>query len=140
MSRPGIGITIVLDDFPRLACLQTMKTLRDEYFRLFSDWEPAELRAYRIPVFRFLIPDWRQVDITCDDLVQQIRDRDVINVIMPEDFTLSNIEILQTFICPITHVLMEDPVICCDGSTYERSAITRWLSMSDRSPVTNLVL
>eukprot|EP01035_Chromulina_nebulosa_P023440 gene23440-30383_t len=140
MSRPGIGITIVLDDFPRLKSLQTMKTLRDEYFKLFSDWEPVELRVDRIPVFELLLPNGNQLDITSDVAVQQLRDRDVINVIMPEDVILSNKEILDCFICPITCALMEDPVICSDGSTYEKSAITQWMSESNRSPTTNLEL
>ena len=32
---------------------------------------------------------------------------------------------------------MEDPVICADGHTYERSAINEWLRSSSRSPKTN---
>eukprot|EP01035_Chromulina_nebulosa_P020896 gene20896-27086_t len=133
-------MTIALEDFPRIAALQTMKTLRDEYFRLFSDWEPVVLRCNRMPVFRLFLPDVGQVDIISDSMVQQLTDRDMISVIMPEDVILSNKEILDTFICPITTTLMEDPVICTDGSTYERSAITRWLRGSKRSPTTNLVL
>ena len=32
---------------------------------------------------------------------------------------------------------MEDPVICCDGHTYERTAIATWLGNNSRSPKTN---
>lgn len=32
---------------------------------------------------------------------------------------------------------MEDPVICCDGHTYERHAIEMWLRSNLRSPKTN---
>lgn len=39
--------------------------------------------------------------------------------------------------CPITQSLLVDPVICADGHTYERAAITRWLTTSPTSPVTN---
>eukprot|EP01035_Chromulina_nebulosa_P019497 gene19497-25387_t len=140
MSRPGIGMTILLENFPRLSALRTIQTLRDEYFRLFSNWESVELRANRVPVFRLLLPDGSQVEIASDDMVQQLSDRDMINVIMPEDVILSNKEILDSFICPITCAVMEDPVICSDGSTYERSAIAQWLRGSNRSPTTNLVL
>jgi len=41
------------------------------------------------------------------------------------------------FRCPITCELMEDPVICGDGHTYERSAIVRWLGSHGSSPKTN---
>ena len=32
-------------------------------------------------------------------------------------------EIPREFICPITFEIMEDPIICCDGYTYEKSVI-----------------
>lgn len=44
------------------------------------------------------------------------------------------------FICPITTEIMEDPVVCADGFTYENSAITDWLATHDTSPMTNAVL
>jgi hypothetical protein len=46
----------------------------------------------------------------------------------------------EDFYCPILGEIMDDPVITCDGFTYERTAIVEWLSRSDRSPCTNLVL
>merc|ERR1712154_122359 len=44
---------------------------------------------------------------------------------------------VDTFLCPITREPMEDPVICCDGHTYEREAIELWLRNNSRSPKTN---
>lgn len=42
----------------------------------------------------------------------------------------------DNFVCPITQSIMQDPVIGDDGITYERSAITQWLSLNNTSPVT----
>ena len=44
-------------------------------------------------------------------------------------------------LCPITHDLMEDPVMASDGHTYERVAIAQWLGASgNKSPLTNEVI
>uniref|UniRef100_A0A7S2UD61 U-box domain-containing protein n=1 Tax=Attheya septentrionalis TaxID=420275 RepID=A0A7S2UD61_9STRA len=43
----------------------------------------------------------------------------------------------EALLCPITREIMTDPVICCDGHTYEREAITQWLRSNSRSPKTN---
>lgn len=40
------------------------------------------------------------------------------------------------FLCPITLMVMSDPVIGGDGHTYERSAITQWLLTNPQSPLT----
>ena len=42
----------------------------------------------------------------------------------------------ENFICPITHSIMKDPVICEDGITYERTAIMQWLQTNSTSPIT----
>ena len=39
-------------------------------------------------------------------------------------------------LCPITQMVMVDPVVCCDGNSYERSAIASWLKDHDSSPLT----
>ena len=53
-----------------------------------------------------------------------------------QDNTLPN-----EFLCPITQEMMIDPVFCCDGHTYERSAIQKWFDTpSKRSPLSNAVL
>ncbi|EKD44842.1 MAG: hypothetical protein ACD_70C00208G0002 [uncultured bacterium] len=45
-------------------------------------------------------------------------------------------KIPSAFICPITFEIMEDPVMCVDGHTYERAAIDRWLKENKNSPMT----
>ena len=44
------------------------------------------------------------------------------------------------FLCPITGEVMIDPVICLDGHSYDRTAITQWFSNHDTSPCTGLRL
>uniref|UniRef100_A0A0E0L7K5 RING-type E3 ubiquitin transferase n=1 Tax=Oryza punctata TaxID=4537 RepID=A0A0E0L7K5_ORYPU len=44
------------------------------------------------------------------------------------------------FICPILQEVMADPYVASDGYTYDRKAIELWLSMNDKSPMTNLRL
>eukprot|EP00475_Leptophrys_vorax_P043866 TRINITY_DN8585_c0_g2_i1.p2 TRINITY_DN8585_c0_g2~~TRINITY_DN8585_c0_g2_i1.p2 ORF type:complete len:407 (-),score=108.06 TRINITY_DN8585_c0_g2_i1:1479-2699(-) len=50
------------------------------------------------------------------------------------------IKIPEEFYCPITHLVMKDPVVAHDGFSYERSAIEEWLANKDTSPMTNNVL
>ena len=45
-------------------------------------------------------------------------------------------EVPDYFLCPITGDIMEDPVICIDGYTYERNAIEKWLQNNHTSPMT----
>ena len=45
-------------------------------------------------------------------------------------------EIPNDFQCPITMDLMEEPVICEDGYTYERKAILEYLKQNTVSPIT----
>ena len=40
------------------------------------------------------------------------------------------------FECPITHEVMDDPVVAADGQSYERAAIARWLANHESSPAT----
>ncbi|MCD8543125.1 MAG: hypothetical protein LRY69_07135 [Gammaproteobacteria bacterium] len=51
-----------------------------------------------------------------------------------------NINIPDSFRCPITTEIMENPVICADGHSYEREAITAWLRAHNTSPFTNEIL
>jgi hypothetical protein len=44
------------------------------------------------------------------------------------------------YMCPITQEIMECPVMCTDGHTYERAAIAEWLSAHSTSPKTNIEL
>jgi hypothetical protein len=36
----------------------------------------------------------------------------------------------EAYLCPISRELMRDPVVACDGHTYERRAITEWIKVS----------
>jgi hypothetical protein len=41
------------------------------------------------------------------------------------------------YLCPLTHQVMKDPVICSDGYTYERAAIESWFAQGhNTSPLT----
>ena len=40
------------------------------------------------------------------------------------------------FMCPITMVVMKDPVLGTDGYTYEKEAIQQWLRSNTQSPMT----
>jgi hypothetical protein len=42
----------------------------------------------------------------------------------------------QSFVCPLTHEIMLDPVVDPEGNTYERAAIEDWLAQNASSPVT----
>jgi ubiquitin/Mg-chelatase subunit ChlD len=41
-----------------------------------------------------------------------------------------------SFVCPLTHEVMTDPVQDPEGNTYERSAIELWLQTNSTSPIT----
>ena len=50
----------------------------------------------------------------------------------------SEVEIDEDFLCPITQLLIRDPVTTCDGQMYEREAIEQWFSKGNTtSPNTN---
>jgi hypothetical protein len=46
----------------------------------------------------------------------------------------------HSFLCPITHDVMDHPVVAADGHSYEREAITRWLVSKTTSPLTRAQL
>lgn len=46
----------------------------------------------------------------------------------------------NSFICPITHNIMNNPYIDNDGNTYEHSAIIQWLNCNNTSPITRNIL
>jgi len=49
-----------------------------------------------------------------------------------------DIEIPKEFTCPITNLLMMDPVIAADNHTYEREALVKWYEENDTSPKTGI--
>jgi hypothetical protein len=46
----------------------------------------------------------------------------------------------KEFMCPITLEIMGDPVVLADGFSYERQAITEWMSSNRISPMTGTVV
>ena len=46
----------------------------------------------------------------------------------------------EMFLCPISMDIMTDPVIMCDGFSYDRQCIEHWLAASNLSPMTGLPL
>lgn len=46
----------------------------------------------------------------------------------------------HSFLCPISHLLMRDPVQTADGQTYDRPGIERWLRTHNTSPKTGAEL
>ena len=46
-------------------------------------------------------------------------------------------DIPESFICPISHLLMVDPVITNMGVSYEKSHILKWLENNNKCPTTN---
>ena len=57
-----------------------------------------------------------------------------------ESLGIGHLETPAEFICPITLAKMADPVVASDGHSYERSAIERWLTTNDTSPMTGAAL
>ena len=53
---------------------------------------------------------------------------------------MNNRAILDAISCPITQEPMRDPVTGSDGQTYEKAAITDWLSKNNTSPLDRSVM
>jgi hypothetical protein len=47
---------------------------------------------------------------------------------------------LPAFFCPVSCMIMHDPVCTADGQTYERSSIEEWLRLNNTSPLTGALL
>ena len=45
-------------------------------------------------------------------------------------------QIPESYLCSITHQIMEHPVIDREGNTYEETAILEWLELNQTSPIT----
>mmetsp|Transcript_21638 Transcript_21638/g.60144 ORF Transcript_21638/g.60144 Transcript_21638/m.60144 type:complete len:308 (-) Transcript_21638:737-1660(-) len=48
-----------------------------------------------------------------------------------------DVDIPSSFLCPISHDIMTDPVVSPSGVTYDRPGITMWLNHHDHEPATN---
>ena len=57
----------------------------------------------------------------------------------PEATEATEADVPSAFVCAITLRVMEWPVVCDDGHSYEEAAICRWLELAStaRSPMTN---
>ncbi|XP_017753364.1 PREDICTED: WD repeat, SAM and U-box domain-containing protein 1-like isoform X2 [Eufriesea mexicana] len=57
------------------------------------------------------------------------------------EILIDDTEIPHEYLCPITHEIMKEPVLCSDGFTYEKAAINEWfLCGKYTSPMTNKAL
>ena len=81
--------------------------------------------------------------LTTDDIVRMHRGLHVADdeisreAYTDEDLPLDGTAHLpRSIYCPISRLPMKDPVMCADGHTYERNAITEWLKRSKTSPTT----
>ena len=63
----------------------------------------------------------------------KLKEQEVVDAQVRERLTQRVVEVTH---CPITLSAMEDPVVAADGHTYERSAITDWMSRNSTSPLT----
>ena len=73
--------------------------------------------------------------IQIEDLVEEYEMKHVADLLAKE-------EIVEDYECPITTVIMQEPVRAADGFFYEQSAIQDWIkrSANPRSPLTNETL
>ena len=55
---------------------------------------------------------------------------------MDTELEAAAIPIPTSFLCPITHHVMQDPVYTVDGHAYERAHIEAWLARQRTSPLT----
>lgn len=62
--------------------------------------------------------------------------KDNIKILNLQDQLQEYDEMLDSYICPLSFTLMEDPVTAEDGQTYEREDIEEWLKTTKKSPVT----
>lgn len=51
-----------------------------------------------------------------------------------------DVTVPNEYLCPIELSIMNDPVICADGNTYERRSIEKWFEKSVLSPLTGIPL
>lgn len=56
------------------------------------------------------------------------------------EYNFDSDEMKKALTCPISYNIFVDPVICSDGHTYERKYIEDWLEISNKSPMTGLII
>jgi hypothetical protein len=52
----------------------------------------------------------------------------------------NGIDVMDSFMCPITGEILLDPVVASDGHTYSRAAIAKWFVQNQTSPLTGVRL
>lgn len=70
-------------------------------------------------------------------IAEDMRGGAAANTVSDEGGAAQDDEILRPFKCPITLEIMKDPVIACDGHTYERRAIEAWFQRCRNKRRTN---
>lgn len=60
---------------------------------------------------------------------------EIVDVTWKSYLTSMGSSIHHSFICPITQQIMVDPVTIQDGNSFERAAISEWLSKNNTSPI-----
>ena len=70
-----------------------------------------------------------QINLDRTDMIKQLT-----------EFDSSDKDVPSSFLCPITMCRMRYPVILSDGYTYEKRAITEWLSNHNLSPITKTLV
>lgn len=55
-----------------------------------------------------------------------------------EGVQLADDEVPKEFICPVSQMIMKDPVLALDGFQYDRSKIESWFAKNQTSPMTGL--
>ena len=74
-------------------------------------------------------------ELTALDAQQSTQDQ------RPRSTTSTRSNIPNSFLCPILHDMMSDPVMAADGHSYERSAIENWFNRGGKlSPLTGVLL
>ena len=62
-------------------------------------------------------------------------------ILKPQNIeTISDMQVPNEFVCPISTELMRNPVATANDRYYEESYIEKWLETSNKDPVTNVAL
>ena len=107
---------------------------RDEYRRRLEFTEENEQLKSQILLFRKVHELTEEKEKSMRILLDEARCKAKTCVGLGDD------EDPNDFLCAIMHQTMEDPVICADGHSYDRAAISKWLSSHATSPKTGLPL
>lgn len=121
IDEDGDEVTISSDD-----------ELKDSFLQVLASLPSQKLLCIKVTV----VKDASEiVDGLKKSKVSKGRDDDEIKTVLGKGVTPPDMPL-----CPITGAPMVDPVVAADGLTYDRHAITKWLQISSRSPLTNELL